>query len=173
MKAEYMALTEATKELVWMWGFLKELVHESNNPTNLFTDNQSMLTCLRIQFYMSGWNILTYITTSFAMQFRTTWYGYSTFLQKIWWQTASLRLWAMKNIGGAQHAWECVDALSVGVMYVWGPLWSLLFIAWDIGRHNRLGQEITYSGTCFGIIIIWIVRKAASGSVEENATLWV
>ena len=38
-----MALTEATKELLWMQRFLKELGHESNNPTDLFTDNQSML----------------------------------------------------------------------------------------------------------------------------------
>jgi hypothetical protein len=43
MEAEYMALTEATKELVWMRGFLKELGYESNDPTNLFTDNQSAL----------------------------------------------------------------------------------------------------------------------------------
>ena len=43
MEAEYMALTEATKELLWMRRFLKELGHESNNPTNLFTDNQSAL----------------------------------------------------------------------------------------------------------------------------------
>ena len=42
------------------------------------------------------------------------------------------------------------------------------------GIIDRLGQEITYSGRCFGIIIIiCLVCKAASGSVEENATLWV
>ena len=38
-----MALTEATKELLWMQRFLKELGHESNNPTDLFTNNQSTL----------------------------------------------------------------------------------------------------------------------------------
>ena len=43
MEAEYMALTEATKELVWMRGFLKELGYRSDNPTDLFTDNQSAL----------------------------------------------------------------------------------------------------------------------------------
>ena len=43
MEAEYMALMEATKELLWVRRFLKELGHESNNPTNLFTDNQSAL----------------------------------------------------------------------------------------------------------------------------------
>ena len=43
MEAKYMALTEATKELVWMRAFLKELGYGSNNSTNLFTNNQSAL----------------------------------------------------------------------------------------------------------------------------------
>jgi len=42
------------------------------------------------------------------------------------------------------------------------------------GIIDRLRQEITYSRRCFSIIIIiCIVCKAASGSVEENATLQV
>src|SRR5436305_6692729 len=43
MEAEYMALTEATKELLCMRRFLTELGYGSNNSTNLFTDNQSAL----------------------------------------------------------------------------------------------------------------------------------
>src|SRR5579862_7287268 len=44
IEAEYMALMEATKELIWMRGFLKELGYGSDNdPTDLFTDNQSAL----------------------------------------------------------------------------------------------------------------------------------
>ena len=43
MEAEYMALTEATKELIWMHGLLTELGYENENPTDLFTDNQSAL----------------------------------------------------------------------------------------------------------------------------------
>ena len=38
-----MALTEATKELLWMRRFLTELGYRSDNPTDLFTDNQSAL----------------------------------------------------------------------------------------------------------------------------------
>src|SRR5438477_10941094 len=43
MEAEYMALTEATKELLWIRGFLTELGYGNDNPTNLFTDNKSAL----------------------------------------------------------------------------------------------------------------------------------
>jgi hypothetical protein len=43
MEAEYMALTEATKELLWMRGFLMELGYGTDNPTDLFTDSQSAL----------------------------------------------------------------------------------------------------------------------------------
>ena len=43
MESEYMALTEATKELLWLRGLLTELGYESENPTDLFTDNQSAL----------------------------------------------------------------------------------------------------------------------------------
>ena len=43
MEAEYMALTEATKELLWMRRLLTELGYGSDNPADLFTDNQSAL----------------------------------------------------------------------------------------------------------------------------------
>jgi hypothetical protein len=43
MEAKYMALTEATKELLWMWRFLVELGYGNDNPTDLFMDNQSAL----------------------------------------------------------------------------------------------------------------------------------
>jgi hypothetical protein len=43
MEAEYMALTEATKELLWIWRFLTELGYGNDNPADLFTDNQSAL----------------------------------------------------------------------------------------------------------------------------------
>jgi len=43
MESEYMALTEATKELLWLRGLLTELGYENDNPTDLFTDNQSAL----------------------------------------------------------------------------------------------------------------------------------
>src|SRR3989440_5576443 len=52
MEAEYMALTEATKELFWMRGFLTELGYDSDNPTDLFqqsgrarTVQESSFTC--------------------------------------------------------------------------------------------------------------------------------
>ena len=38
MEAEYMALTEATKELLWMRGFLTELGYGNDHHTDLFTD---------------------------------------------------------------------------------------------------------------------------------------
>ena len=38
-----MALTEATKELLWMRRLLTELGYGSDNPADLFTDNQSAL----------------------------------------------------------------------------------------------------------------------------------
>ena len=38
-----MALTEATKELLWMRRFLIELGYRSNTSADLFTDNQSAL----------------------------------------------------------------------------------------------------------------------------------
>ena len=43
MEAEYMALTEATKELLWMRRFLTELGYGNDDPVDLFTDNQSAL----------------------------------------------------------------------------------------------------------------------------------
>ena len=73
----------------------------------------------------------------------------------------------MKSIGDVRHAWVCVDALSVGVMHdVWRPL---LFIAWDIGWHNiDWGENYLFRKV---LRHHHLVRKAASGSVEENATL--
>ena len=43
MEAEYMALTEATKELLWIWRFLTELGYRNDDPVDLFMDNQSPL----------------------------------------------------------------------------------------------------------------------------------
>jgi hypothetical protein len=43
MEAEYMALTEATKELLWMRRFLTELGYKNDDPADLYTDNQSAL----------------------------------------------------------------------------------------------------------------------------------
>jgi hypothetical protein len=46
MEAEYMALTEATKELKWIRTLLAELDHSNismNEPTDLFSDNQSAI----------------------------------------------------------------------------------------------------------------------------------
>jgi hypothetical protein len=50
MEAEYMALTEATKELIWIRTFLSELGYSNNNAdsksptsTELYSDNQSAI----------------------------------------------------------------------------------------------------------------------------------
>lgn len=43
MDGEYMQLTETTKGLLWMRGFLTELGYENDHPTDLFTDSQSVL----------------------------------------------------------------------------------------------------------------------------------
>jgi len=45
MEAEYMALTNATKELKWIKTLLAELSHSNSNddPTDLFSDNQSAI----------------------------------------------------------------------------------------------------------------------------------
>ena len=46
MEAEYMALTDATKELKWVRNFLAELGYNDNNlivPTTLFSNNQSAI----------------------------------------------------------------------------------------------------------------------------------
>jgi len=45
MEAEYMALTEATKELKWVRQLLTELGHneDKNGPTDLYSDNQSAI----------------------------------------------------------------------------------------------------------------------------------
>ena len=50
MESEYMALTDATKELVWVRNLLAELGHSNNhsnnqsvNPTDLFSDNQGAI----------------------------------------------------------------------------------------------------------------------------------
>src|SRR5438045_4650223 len=43
MEAEYMALTEATKELLWMRRFLTELGYGNDDPVDLFTDITSTL----------------------------------------------------------------------------------------------------------------------------------
>jgi len=47
MESEYMALTEATKELKWIRTLLPELGYSNGNtnvPTDLFSDNQSAIT---------------------------------------------------------------------------------------------------------------------------------
>ena len=75
----------------------------------------------------------------------------------------------MRSIGDVQHAWEYVDALSVGVMHVWRPL--LLFIAWNIRWYNiDWGENYLFRKV---LRHHHLVRKAASGSVEESATLRV
>jgi len=48
MEAEYMALTEATKELIWIRNLLAELGYtndkaDANSPTELYSDNQSAI----------------------------------------------------------------------------------------------------------------------------------
>ena len=40
-EAEYIALTEASKEVEWVRSFLKELKYGTGTPTTLSTDNQS------------------------------------------------------------------------------------------------------------------------------------
>jgi len=39
MEAEYMALTEVTKEVEWVHAFLKELQYGTDTPTTVSTDN--------------------------------------------------------------------------------------------------------------------------------------
>src|SRR4051812_12745532 len=43
-EAEYIALTQATKEAIWLWTFLNELGFHSNDATTIFEDNQSAIT---------------------------------------------------------------------------------------------------------------------------------
>src|SRR5438045_7618658 len=53
MEAKYMALTEATKELLWMRRFLTELGYGNDHPTDLLTDNQSALALARSEEHTS------------------------------------------------------------------------------------------------------------------------
>ena len=39
MEAEYMALTEGTKQLIWLWHFIWELGIDQSQPTSLCSDN--------------------------------------------------------------------------------------------------------------------------------------
>ena len=39
MEAEYMALTEGTKQLIWLWHFIWELGIDQSQPTSLRSDN--------------------------------------------------------------------------------------------------------------------------------------
>ena len=43
IEAEYMALTKATEELLWIRRFLTELGYGNDSPIDLVTDNQSAL----------------------------------------------------------------------------------------------------------------------------------
>ena len=39
MEAEYMALTEGTKQLIWLWHFIQELGIDQSQPMSLCSDN--------------------------------------------------------------------------------------------------------------------------------------
>ena len=39
MEAEYMALTEGAKQLIWLWHFIRELGIDQSQPTSLRSDN--------------------------------------------------------------------------------------------------------------------------------------
>ena len=79
----------------------------------------------------------------------------------------------MRSIGDVPYAWECVDTLSVGVICMFGDHyysshWDIIacgMIEIRLERNylfRKVQQHHHYS-----------VRKVASGSVEENATLRV
>lgn len=54
MEAEYIALTEATKELLWIKHLPTELGCGDRNPTGLFTDNQSPQKLKYVFVYFTG-----------------------------------------------------------------------------------------------------------------------
>ena len=43
MESEYMAITHATKEVIWMCMFLGEILHLIFNPMLLYCNNQSAI----------------------------------------------------------------------------------------------------------------------------------
>ena len=43
-EAEYMALTEGAKQLIWLWRFIRELSIDQSQPTSLRSDNLGAIT---------------------------------------------------------------------------------------------------------------------------------
>src|SRR5579859_5473799 len=63
--------------------FSRNWAMEAMIPLTCLPTTRVRLHYPRIRFLMPGRNTLTYVTISFAMQFRTMWCGYSIFLPKI------------------------------------------------------------------------------------------
>jgi hypothetical protein len=84
MEAEYMALTEATKELKWVRQLLTELGYgdSMNKPTDPYFDNQSAIALTKILFHMQGQNTSTFVITLSVKQFTIKLFGFNTFLHR-------------------------------------------------------------------------------------------
>ncbi|CAM8978317.1 unnamed protein product [Rhodiola kirilowii] len=64
-EAEYIAVTTASCQAVWLQRILEDLKHKQEGPTRIMCDNKSAIALTRIQYFMAGASILgSDITTS-------------------------------------------------------------------------------------------------------------
>jgi len=106
-EAEYMALTEATKEAVWMRGLLKELGLEGFDSVTIRMDNQGPIAWLRTQNSMLERSTSTYVTTTLEKSNRRVSYDSITSLQTTWRPTGLLSV--------VPTAFCCFSPFAVGV----------------------------------------------------------
>ena len=50
-EAEYMAVTQATKEAIWLRGLLKEVGHDTKEPVTIYSDNQGCISLAKNPVY--------------------------------------------------------------------------------------------------------------------------
>src|SRR5438046_2060407 len=83
MEVEYMTLTEATKELIWIRKLLAELGYSNGNATTtsteLYFDNQSAIALAKNLVSHAWLNTLIFVIILSEKQFRIKSFGYNIY----------------------------------------------------------------------------------------------